>query len=745
VERSAHIPRRLRFGAFEIDLQAGELWKAGRKRKLTGQPFSVLAILLERPGEVINREELQKRLWPDTFVDVDHNLNAAINKIREALGDSSEHPRFVETLSRRGYRFIAPVESVNPAPAIPASSAALEAAGTDGKLALPSAPAAGADREQPAVSRIPKKGSAFVWVASAVAALLVLLVAALGFGAYRYWHRGEGFNLQNMQVTRLTDNGKANLLAISPDGRYVAWVIRNGDDESLWVRQVATGSDIQLLPPAATLFVGLDFSPDGNYLYFTRAVKNNNNVHSLFQIPSLGGTAVQLAFDVDTGVSFSPDGKHMSYLRGAVPAGTVNVIISNPDGTKERRVATFVALNEMGFFSAPAWSSDGRNIAFSMVEQNKGLRSVIKIVSPTDGRTRDLLVEPFGVRLGQPVWLPDGRGLLIPMRQAAPGSRGQIWFISFPEGKLRRFTNDPTDYDICCMGLTADGKTLAVMQNQVTANLWVADSGKLDQARQITSGEPYPSASWASNDQILTEDPDGQFQMVSSSSGSATHLIFQQLPSGVPSPCGGGRYLVYAAFSGVGSDIWRSDRDGRNPVQLTHTGIAFDPICSPDGKWIAYSLADVSRAEGSTGKLMRLSIQGGEPLLLSKRIEGANPNPVSPDSRMVAVAMWPTADGYNHLKVFALDTGKPLYTFQQPHPGTLVFQWSPDGRALDYVMTANGVGNIWRQPLAGGAPIQLTHFNSEQISSFDWSPDGKQLLLSRGYTYRNVFLISNFR
>jgi TolB-like protein/tetratricopeptide (TPR) repeat protein len=105
--------QRVRFGIFEVDLRTGELWKSGRKLKLTGQPFSVLAILLERPGEVISREELQRRLWPDTFVDVDHNLNTAINKIRETLADSAERPRFIETLSRRGYRFIAAIGSAD--------------------------------------------------------------------------------------------------------------------------------------------------------------------------------------------------------------------------------------------------------------------------------------------------------------------------------------------------------------------------------------------------------------------------------------------------------------------------------------------------------------------------------------------------------------------------------------------------------------------------------------------------------
>src|SRR3981189_708594 len=110
--------RLLRFENFEVDLRSGELRKAGVKLKFGGQPFQVLSVLLERPGEVVTREELQKRLWPDTFVDVDHNLNTAINKIREVLGDSAESPRYVETLPRRGYRFIGelepPLEAVVP-------------------------------------------------------------------------------------------------------------------------------------------------------------------------------------------------------------------------------------------------------------------------------------------------------------------------------------------------------------------------------------------------------------------------------------------------------------------------------------------------------------------------------------------------------------------------------------------------------------------------------------------------------
>src|ERR1700745_856198 len=114
MQEDHQVSGRLRFGVFELDLRAGELRKHGLRIRLQEQPFQVLAILLEHPGEVVTREELQKKLWPaDTFVDFDHGLNKAISKIREALADSAESPRFIETVARRGYRFLAEVKSAD--------------------------------------------------------------------------------------------------------------------------------------------------------------------------------------------------------------------------------------------------------------------------------------------------------------------------------------------------------------------------------------------------------------------------------------------------------------------------------------------------------------------------------------------------------------------------------------------------------------------------------------------------------
>ena len=152
---------------------------------------------------------------------------------------------------------------------------------------------------------------------------MVALLIAAGFGIYKWMPRKSetSFSLQNMQFTRLTENGKAAQLTISPDGRYVAWVVRDGEKESLWVRQVATGSEVQVLPPEEIPFQGVSFSPDGNYLYYVRSDKATFNFSYLYKMASLGGAPTQIVKDVDTGAGFSPDGTKITYVRGNPSAG----------------------------------------------------------------------------------------------------------------------------------------------------------------------------------------------------------------------------------------------------------------------------------------------------------------------------------------------------------------------------------------------------------------------------------------
>jgi Tol biopolymer transport system component len=545
--------------------------------------------------------------------------------------------------------------------------------------------------------------------------------------------------LQNMQIAPLTNNGKAERLAISPDGRYVAWVVRDGEKQSLWVRQVATGSDAQVLAPEEVSFGGVTFSPDGNYLYFVRSEKATFNFSNLYQMASLGGTATQQARDVDTAASFSPDGKQITYVRGTPEKGLWNLMLASSDGSGERTLASFHSFIGRAFVASPAWSPNGKSIAFALIEFGTGAHPVLKIVSVADGSGRDAYLPEVGSSLGPPVWLPDGDGLLLTVRDNTPGGRGQIWFVNFPGGEARRFTNDPTDYSLCCLDLTRDGKTLAVMQDNWSSDLWVASAANLDEARQVTSGEQYPAVSWTADGRLLTRGS-GSVVTIGADGGSPTRVPLREVPIFLPSACGNGRYLVYMARKGTASDLWRVDAaDGANPVQLTQVGSVVRPECSPDGKWVAYGVSSPDTFQSA----WRVSIDGGSPSKLAENLDRPR-LPISPDSKMVAIRQWgkkPASPSV--LLAVSADTGKVLHSFEAP-AGMQVFGWSGDGRALDYVLTRGGVGNIWEQSLTGGPAKQITHFKGELVRDFGWSHDGKQLAVARGHLNSNVVLISNF-
>jgi Tol biopolymer transport system component/predicted Ser/Thr protein kinase len=572
-----------------------------------------------------------------------------------------------------------------------------------------------------------------------LAGAVVVLLAVMGFGIYKYATRSRGFNQENMQIARLTDNGKAERLAISPDGRYVAWVVRDGEKQGLWVRQVATGSDAQVLAPEEVTFEGVTFSPDGNYLYFVRSEKVNFNFTYLYQMASLGGAATQIVKDVDTAVSFSPDGKQITYVRGTPEKGLWGLMIAASDGSAERTLASFHSFIGRLFVASPAWSPDGKSIAFAFVEFGSGAHPVLKIVSVADGTGRDLYLPEAGSSLGPPVWLPDGDGLLLTVRDSTPGARGQIWFVSFPRGEARRFTNDPTDYSVCCLDLTRDGKTLAVMQDNWSSDLWVSTVANLDQARQVTSGEQYPAAFWTADGRLLTRGS-GPTVTMGADGSAPTRAPLREAATFLPSACGDGRYLVYAARKGTTSDVWRVDAtDGANPTQLTQVGSVNRPVCSPDGKWVAY----IASSPNTVPSAWRVSIDGSPPSKLAENLDRGRA-PISPDSRTLAVRQWgKTPASPSILSAVSAESGKVLHTFESP-AGVQVFGWSGDGRAINYALTRGGVGNIWEQSLTGGPAKQITHFKGELIRDFDWSHDGKQLVVARGHLNSNVVLISNF-
>ena len=576
-----------------------------------------------------------------------------------------------------------------------------------------------------------------------------LLLLLLGI----YWSRLSGrrseWNLQSMKISRVTQSGNASMVAISPDGHYVVYSLVEGEKQSLNVRQVATGSDVQILPPDEVLFWGLTFSPDANYIDFVRSEKNNLYNTYLYRMPVLGGTPhLVTRGGADSVSSYSPDGTHFAYLR---VGEKLDLLIAKADGSDERVLATAPATDD---FMGTAWSPDGKTIAFATLDTTKGLHFLLWDVAVSNGSIREIYSVPDAI--GRPRWLPDGSGLLVTIGDRLQAFRGQLWFVSYPRGVARRLTNDLLDYQACCLDLTRDGQTLVDTEQTRVSNLWVASGGDATRAKQITTNDiTVNSFSWMPNGNIVFASGDGSILSVKPDGSGRTLLTSSQQLNSSPSVCGDGRYVVFTSYREQKQGIWRMDADGSNPVRIADETLSQGPLCSPDGKWVVY-------LRGPVWFPMRVPIGGEKPAQMVAQDPVAAvpiskpgliaPIQISPDGKLVAYLMWsnpgvnppPSGSKPLVLKVIPLDGGARVHQFDWPalagHP-----RWATKGDALQYVLTKNGVSNLWEQKLTGGPPKEITNFQSGLIFDFSWSWDGKQLALTRGSNSSDVILISNFQ
>jgi Tol biopolymer transport system component/DNA-binding winged helix-turn-helix (wHTH) protein len=640
-------PKAIRFGLFEADLSAGELRKRGRKVPLPDQPFKVLALLLRNAGQVVPREELQRALWPDdTFGDFDEGLNKAIQKLRQALDDSSNDPRFIETLPRKGYRFIAPVDRTA-AKALPIR--------VDGNAVGPSDGALAKRRR----TEVP------AWVLLGVVSAALVVLAGVYFRVIRPASRPMP---KTVPVTSYP--GQQITPALSPDGKQVAfaWDGEQGGNFDIYVKLVDAGTPLRLTSSPAFEYAPA-WSPDGRYIAFCRDVSDYSEI---WTIPALGGAERKL---------------------GQVAKGA-----GNPTQMSERGGLPVCGLS---------WSPDGESLAIVDRASPQGV-SGIYLLSVASGEKRKMTSAPDGY-LGDcvPTFSPDGQAVAF-IRIVDGSDIGDVYVLPItqgrPKGNPRRVTFDGRW--VFGLDWTGDGRHLVFSSNRSGGHsLWmVSAAGGMPQPLAV-AGENATTLSVSRTGHRLTYAHEVAHSSIwripgpnsTEKKSPPTKFIASKQLDAAPKYSPDGRAILFYSARSGDLEIWLCDSEGRNPAQLTSFGGAGVGCArwSPDSRWIAFN----SMKDGNTD-LYVISVEGGRVRRLTTEASKEWRPSWSKDGRWIYFASDRTGDA--QIWKMPAQGGAAVQVTKRGGDDAIE---SVDGDSVYYAKL--DTFGIWRAPVAGGEETQI--------------------------------------
>ncbi|HEY0406667.1 MAG TPA: protein kinase [Pyrinomonadaceae bacterium] len=571
--------------------------------------------------------------------------------------------------------------------------------------------------------------------------LLLLMVAGLCFGLLyggRWKAPGRNFDLR---FQRLNLSGNISDIVLSPDGKYIASVISEEGKQAIYIMELATSSNLRIIPPSDKGYSGLSFSPDGNYVYY---LENQSETGTLYRVSKFGSGQRRILGNVNTPVTFSPDGQQIAFVRYNILEDTPDLIISQPDGAAERTLARRTRKDKDVFPGdmsgvGPAWSPDGKWLACATVTQRPSPREMnIEMVNVTDGTSRRLNATPW-YGISRLAWLADGSGLIVAASES-PARPWQLAFVSYPGGEIRRITNDPNNYSR--VSGTSDSSAFLSLNVEETSSIWLIPTEGEKQAAllNLSQKKGVTEIAWKLDGESIYTVKDGENLNLWRQEPDATparQLTFESNKNYRPAISADERHIVFVSSRAGAANIWRMDMDGTQLKQLTAGSYEDMPSLTPDNKWVIYRTGNNVR---------KVPLDGGNSVkLLDKSVLYPV---VSTDGRLLAFFTNEHPDSHEwQLEVFDLETLNIVKRFVLPETANPFsgLCWTMDGQGLTYVSNAGGAANLWLQPLRGGAPKQLTDFKDAEIISFAWSPALRQMVCVRSAKTYIPVLINLFQ
>jgi DNA-binding winged helix-turn-helix (wHTH) protein/Tol biopolymer transport system component len=732
--------RYYKFEDFLLDAEEGVLYREGEPVPLTRKVFDLLLLLVRSGGRVLQHDEITKALWADTAVE-QANLKQSIYVLRRALGELAEENRFIKTLPKRGYRFLADVR------ALPDERRAIIAAEHTVTDVFIEEEIIEDDSEAPPPrALLPPARRHRIWQKPLfIVVLCALIFTTLGYGVYRLSSArnvtASPVSLENASWQKLTNAGDVHFATISPNGEFVLYAaLHENGQQSIRVLNVGNRSEIIVVPPADVSFWGASFTPDNSQIYYTVFDrKGESKAARLYAVSVFGGTPRKILEPINSPIGFTPDGARLVYSRNCDDnPKSLCLVTANADDGSDQRVIASTQKNE---FIAANFSPDGTRILFTAGENREDGWYWYLAEIPASGGEQKTITVPRKGRFFGAVWFPDGKGMLL-SAVAADSKLQQLWYVSYPGGEITRVTNDLMGY--YSLGISASGKKMVTVEQTRTNSIWAVpygDSNLAAVSERLTKDTlVIQSMTWTPDNRIVFDSFDNgrtHLWTMNADGSDKRQLSPENIEEYRAAVAPDGKYMVFLSNRSGAWQLWRARTDGSDPQQLT-----FGKDSPRHAEFAGSEKIIFEYLMNKEWRLVQMSVDGGEmtPLTDVAPLHWD----IAPDGKTMAYSFTDAAKNLTRVAVHAVGDKSKVNYMELPTRDFLLF--SADGKSLMTKPPAsveNSLSSIYSYPIAGGEPKKIVANPPENFYWAGLSADGKRLAWVQGKLVSNVVMLTH--
>jgi Tol biopolymer transport system component/DNA-binding winged helix-turn-helix (wHTH) protein len=733
-----------KFDDFYLDVDERCLTFQDQPVSLTPKAFQTLVVLLRNHGKVVEKECFLNEVWADAFVE-ESTLAQNIKTLRKTLSRFKEDKEFIATVPRRGYQFVGDVQEISNDEEIIVVEKRTRTHLIAEQSEIHDSLATNSDKITVNFRQLLSKNGFSPRNVISVG-LLAILAFTIGYFASFGFKGHQSFaesQFRKFRVDTIVADADIRNSSISPNGKYLALVqVKNGI-QSLYLRQIENGNTTEIVPGINGKFTGAVFSPRGEQIYYSvneNLEPNKPAASTLYKVSAGGGASQKILHNIDSPAAISPDESRLAFVRRNPESKETALVLTDIEGKNERTLA--IRQSESGFTnSGVSWSPDGKLLSATIFQPENNRASVqIMVVNAESGEQKIISHENW-ISAGQTIWLKDGSGILaVAYGAKSPSLNDELWVVSFPEGKSRFITNGINgNYGISLNAAT--NSIVAVESNKFACFLTAPVDNLFKNTHVLTTisdESPLPfGADWTTDGRIVysaADDGNADIFTIREDGSERKQLTSDASAEISPKLSADGRFLIFMSNRTGQMDVWRSDANGTNTIQLTTHGNVKDSIISPDGETVFYLVQD---SESMVETLWRVSINGENPVKLTDRTT-RSPR-ISPDGKTIACYILNSETKRMMLALVSAETGAVLKYPVTPQSDDIPFlDWSKDGRSLFVVMQRGKPFSLWKLPLNGSQAEQLREWENDAIFRLAISRNGERVFYEVGNQLNSV-------